>query len=267
MEELRKRAGNLLESGQVRVVIGYGEGTGKRVRAVFIQDAGQADCLIFDERCRQNLALYLTRHEVKKLGKPAIVASLPALRAILQLAGECQIAENDIVVLGIGEDGSMLDLPDFAAIEKHVASTVREPDPAEKAQFDLVLAMSLEERWKYWQEQLSRCFKCYACRQACPMCYCSRCTVECNQPQWIPVPSHDLGNLEWHVMRAMHLAGRCVDCGDCSRACPLDIPLYLLNRFLIMDIESRFNQRAGTTAALDYALSTFHPDDKDDFIR
>ncbi len=67
--------------------------------------------------------------------------------------------------------------------------------------------MSLAERRRFWQEELSRCFKCYACRAACPLCYCGRCTVECNQPQWIRVPAHDLGNLEWH-MYAGHAPGR-----------------------------------------------------------
>ena len=107
--------------------------------------------------------------------------------------------------------------------------------------------MGLEQRRQFWEEQFSRCLKCYACRAACPLCYCSRCTVECNQPQWIPVPAHDLGNLEWNVMRAMHLAGRCVNCGDCSRACPVGIPLYLLNQELIGERFRRFRlpQRPG----------------------
>lgn len=267
LDELRKKAGALLEAGDVRVVIGYGEGTGDRARAIFVREPERTDDLIFDGRCKQNLAIYLTRREVKGLGKPAIVATLPALKAVLQLAGEFQIAEGELVVLAPGADGSLHEFKSFADIEKYLAAAVQEIDPAEQAEMDRVRAMSTDERWKYWQGQISRCIKCYACRQACPMCYCARCTVECNQPQWIPVPSHELGNLEWNVMRAMHLAGRCVDCGDCSRACPVGIPLYLLNRVLIGDIESNFHQRAGMKAEVDYALSTFHPDDKENFIR
>jgi ferredoxin len=99
------------------------------------------------------------------------------------------------------------------------------------------------------------------------LCYCSRCTVECNQPQWIPVPAHDLGNLEWNVMRAMHLAGRCVDCGDCSRACPVGIPLHLLNRKLISEVFTHFNARSGTAAKAENAMSVFKPNDAEDFIK
>jgi ferredoxin len=81
------------------------------------------------------------------------------------------------------------------------------------------------------------------------------------------VPAHDLGNLEWNVMRAMHLAGRCVNCGDCSRACPVGIPLYLLNQKLINEVFASFNFRSGTAAKAENAMSTFKPNDAEDFIR
>ncbi len=68
-------------------------------------------------------------------------------------------------------------------------------------------------------------------------------------------------------MRAMHLAGRCVNCGDCSRACPMEIPLHLLNQTLAEEIRLQFGQRGGAALKLDYALSTFKPNDKENFIR
>ena len=91
--------------------------------------------------------------------------------------------------------------------------------------------------------------------------------MDCNQPQWVPVPAHALGNLEYHVVRAMHLAGRCVQCGDCGRACPVGIPVHLLNQKLSSDVFAGFSSRSGMAAKADYALSTFKPDDKEDFIR
>jgi ferredoxin len=267
MDQLRIRAKELLESKQVAVVIGYAEGSAKGVRAFFARSAVDADRLIYDKRCTQNLAVYLLKHEVRKLGRMAIVAALPVLRSILQLAAECQLAEKDIVVLGIGAGDKLQEFPTFTAIEEFVAASPLDLTPEEKAKVEEIRKLPLAERWQYWQEQLARCFKCYACRAACPMCYCTRCTTDCNQPQWIPVPAHDLGNLEWHVMRAMHLAGRCVNCGECSRACPLDIPLFLLNQMLIETVQEKFGLRAGTATELHYALSTFKPDDKENFIR
>ncbi|MCU0237444.1 MAG: 4Fe-4S dicluster domain-containing protein [Acidobacteria bacterium] len=266
MNALREKARELLAAKTVQVVIGYGRGSGGSARAVFMRAPAQAAELIFDATCLQNLAVYLMKPEVRKLGKAALVATPAALRTILQLAAENQVADNSLLALApVGED--IMPLATFAAIEAHVAAADHDLSAAEGAELGKFAAMGLEERRRFWEEQFSRCLKCYACRAACPLCYCTRCTVECNQPQWIPVPAHDLGNLEWNVMRAMHLAGRCVNCGDCSRACPVGIPLYLLNQKLISDVSSVFQARSGMAARSDNAMSTFKPNDPEDFIR
>lgn len=266
MQELRVKAKDLLAAGTVQVVIGYGEGSDKyRARAVFVRKPDQAEVLICDDRCKQNLAVYLTKPEIKTLGKPALVARPPAMRTLLQLAAESQLTPSDVVVLGISADGKLLELPDFKAIENYVAAVPMEW--ASNPELARLEAMSPEERWAYWKEQFSHCLKCYACRSSCPMCYCSRCTVDCNQPQWISTAPHALGNLEWHLMRAMHLAGRCIDCGSCSDACPVGIPLNLLTQMLAREVKSNFDQVAGLRADAEYALSSFKPDDREDFIR
>ncbi|MBK9968974.1 MAG: 4Fe-4S dicluster domain-containing protein [Holophagales bacterium] len=64
------------------------------------------------------------------------------------------------------------------------------------------------------------------------MCFCERCVADKTQPQWVESSPHPRGNFAWHVTRALHQAGRCIDCGECERACPVDIPLGLLNRKL-----------------------------------
>lgn len=267
MEELRKKARELLETGAVKVVIGYGKGSEDKARAIFVRKPEQTDRLIFNEHCFQNLAVYLTKPEVKALGKPAIVARIPTLRAILQLASENQIAEGQIIVLGISQEGKLLDLPDLKAVEAYLAECNFDLSPEEKALLEKVEKMSSEERWNFWQEQFAKCIKCYACRASCPMCYCERCLVECNQPQWIPVPSHQIGNLDWQIIRAMHLAGRCVNCGDCTRACPVGIPLNLLNQKLSEEIFKNFGTRAGLKIEAEYALGVYKPDDKENFIK
>jgi ferredoxin len=267
MDELKLKAAELLESKAVQVVIGYGESKEKRVHAIFVRQSSDCRELVYDNRCVQNLAVYLFKPEIRKLGKPALVAGIPALRSVLQLASEHQLTDDGLVVLAVSADGKLLNLQNFKAMEEYIAGTDVHLSPEEKKLLERIDKMSLKERWEFWQNELARCIKCYACRAACPMCYCSRCTMDCNQPQWIPSAAHQIGNLEWHINRAMHLAGRCVSCGECARACPLEIPLHLLTLKIAEIIDMNFGMIAGTSSDADYALSSFKIDDKETFIR
>ncbi len=267
MDALRQKARALLDAGTVKVVIGYAAGTDpQRARAAFIRNATQADQLIWNESCRQNLATYLNKPEVKALGKPALVARPATLRALLQLAVESQLTDEAVLALAV-VDGQVVELPSFAAIEEHLAKQPRGLSTEQQQEIARLAALPLEERWAFWAAELGRCIKCYACRAACPLCYCDRCIVEVNQPQWVPVASDALGNLEWNVVRAMHLAGRCVDCGSCADACPESIRIDLLNGVLAQEAMSSFGAEAGYSTRKDYALAAYKPDDKEEFIR
>lgn len=267
MKELKEKARDLLKNKDVQVVIGYTEGSNGKPRAVFMRDAKDADKLIFDDKCEQNLAVYLMKHEVRKFGRPAIVATVPVVRSIIQLAAENQITEGSIVILAVTPGGKLSEIKTFKDAEEFVAANPPYTRPEDLEKLEVIEKMTPDERWSYWLEELSRCFKCYACRSSCPMCYCDRCTIECNQPQWVSPASHHMGNVEWHIMRAMHIAGRCVNCGECARACPLDIPINLLTLKVSEDIRKKFGSNAGMSTTLEYALSTFKNDDKEDFIR
>jgi len=266
MESIRKRAKELLDSKQVQVIIGYENGTSNKVRASFIKDSAQVDKLIYDERCTQNLALYLVKHEVKHLGKMGIVATIPVMRTINMLISEEQVKSENIVVLGIGEDGKLLDFPDLTVMESFLQKANTELTAKDKEAIEKLKKMTTQEKFDYWSNALETCFKCYACRSACPLCYCTRCAVECNQPQWIPVQASKNGNYEWHMLRAMHLSGRCVSCGDCGRACPLDIPVHLLTMHMAEESKRLFGVDSGLSMKMESVLSNYKLDDKDNFI-
>jgi len=266
MVDLIKRAKELLEASEVKVVIGYEQGTGNKTRALFVEKAQDADKLIFDSRCVQNLATYITKKEVKEMGKMAIAATLPVMRSIIQLASEFQVNGSNLLVLGITPDSKLVEFANLVEVETFVHQYQIEIDERNKEMLGKLEKMTNAERWKFWIDELSPCFKCYACRAACPMCYCHRCTVDVNQPQWIPVSSNELGNLEWHIMRAIHLTGRCIDCDACYNACPLSIPINLLTKKMLADAKEHFGNYQPSLKG-DHLMSTYKPDDKENFIQ
>jgi formate dehydrogenase (coenzyme F420) beta subunit len=119
-----------------------------------------------------------------------------------------------------------------------------------------------DERFAYWEKELSRCLRCYACRQACPYCSCRECFVEQENPRWQGRAYQPSENFLFHLVRAYHGAGRCIDCGECERSCPVGIPLQELNRKLIKDINELYGDyEAGLNAELEPPLLTYRPDD------
>lgn len=104
-------------------------------------------------------------------------------------------------------------------------------------------AMSPEERFAFWQAELSKCIRCNACRNVCPACSCLKCVFDSNQFDTAQKANVDTFEEQmFHIIRAFHVAGRCTDCGECSRVCPQGIPLHLLNRKFIKDINEFYGE-------------------------
>jgi ferredoxin len=266
MNDLQKIAFELLDTEQVQLIIGYTKSADNKIRAAFIRTAKEAENLLFTRECIQNLAVYLTKKEVKQLSKIAVVASLPVMRSILQLARENQLFEKQVKVIGVSPDGEASLYETFNEVEKFVTRTGVQLDSKYREAINKIKSLPMEERWTYWMAELSDCFKCYACRAACPLCYCTKCVVEANQPQWIPASSRPLANLEWHINRAMHMAGRCTQCDACAEACPLGIPINLITRNMISDYEEAFGA-VKEGVGIPNLLSTYNSADKENFIR
>lgn len=124
-------------------------------------------------------------------------------------------------------------------------------------------AMSPEERFHFWQEQLSKCIRCNACRNVCPACSCRKCVFDSSQYDCNQKANADTFEEQmFHIIRAFHVAGRCTDCGECSRVCPQGIPLHLLNRKFIKDIDTFYGEyQAGADTDSRGPLTNFTFDD------
>ena len=85
--------------------------------------------------------------------------------------------------------------------------------------------MSPDKKWDFFTRLISECIRCYACRNACPLCYCPTCFVDESRPQWVGKSIDPIDTMTFHFLRAYHCAGRCTDCGACERVCPVGIPV------------------------------------------
>ena len=129
-------------------------------------------------------------------------------------------------------------------------------------------AMTPEERFAFWRGELSRCIRCNACRNVCPACSCEKCVFD-NPASGAEnkAPASSFEENLFHIIRAFHVAGRCTDCGECSRVCPQHIPLHLLNRKFIKDINQLYGpSQAGADLETRPPLVDFQQDDPEPSI-
>jgi len=127
--------------------------------------------------------------------------------------------------------------------------------------------LSSEERWQFWKREFSRCIRCYACRDVCPACFCKRCFVEESEPQWVlPIPRWQ-DNLVFQVIRNIHVAGRCTDCGECERVCPVSIPLRSLTKEMYDIVGDLFGFKAGIDKEAAPLLTAYEVEEAKGLIR
>ena len=279
-KQLADRAASLLRDGDVKAVIAFRAGTlpGRAVPAL-ITDPAEADSIVWSPAWPGNLAVYVAA-AVRRHGRVALLARQCDARALVGLLQESQVRREDVVVVGApcaglqasgrsvpvcaGCDGTPHGLCDeVVASEADPAATCGDPRDAEVARIE---SLPPEQRRAYWQEQFGRCLRCYACRAVCPLCYCATCVADQHRPQWVSASVDGRGNFAWNVIRAYHLAGRCVGCDACARTCPADIRLDLLNRRLAREVEERFGYRSGEDAGSSPPLVMFSSDDPEEFV-
>lgn len=198
-----------------------------------------------------------------------------------QLLKENRITRGDVYAIGVPcqdtLDGG--DVCDNCKGKKHVscdeligvdeaAEAELTPNTERMAEVAKLEAMTPDERFSFWRGELSRCIRCNACRNVCPACTCEKCVFDNNNLYTSQkVAQTNFEENLFHIIRAWHVAGRCTDCGECSRVCPQNIPLYLLNRKFIKDINEIYGEyQAGADMETKPAMLRFQENDPETTI-
>lgn len=189
--------------------------------------------------------------------------SIPAAEVLADRCRECPAPSPVIFDVLVGEKAERAVPQPFGSVER-------------------IESLSQDEKWAFWEGQLGKCVRCYACRSVCPMCYCDECVADtinfavtaettaeekARKIKWLeksPTPSE---NTFYHLVRAIHLAGRCIDCGECERGCPVNIPLRLLNKKMEKEAKLLFGYDVGFDPDKPALISCFRDEDPEDFIR
>ncbi len=264
-DAIRARVFDLLASGQVGCAIGYEVGPRGRTRPAFIYQPDDVERLVWNPDCTHNLTTYLRDklHPVKdnEPSRPVAVIVKPCdSRAINVLVAENAFERQQVHAIGVICDGIRAEGGDLQT--RCATCSERLPpvydtligDPSMRVDHlsppvvpGIVQLEAAEpaERMTFWLSQFDRCIRCYACRQACPLCDCPTCLYERDNSTWVGMGIGVNEKRTFHLGRAYHLAGRCIGCNECERVCPMDIPISYLNQKLALEIEKNFGFRAG----------------------
>ncbi len=267
-EALRSLAAKLLADG-VNVVLGWEQGSVGE-RPLFARTPEQAARLIVpaDLGRALNLTNYLRNLRRDLRGQKVAVVVRPAdARAINVLIREEQLQRSDLVLIGLGGEAATVGrgspLPanvyDHVLGEMPVLTDVTLPT---LPLLDELERWPVQQRAAFWQAEFAKCQRCYACRQACPLCYCAECMSEQLTPAWQSIAIEPREQEFFHAMRAFHQAGRCTGCDACSTACPEGVPLYLLNQKVAREMHRLFDGYiAGLSAEQALPFTTFRKDE------
>jgi len=314
-EKIREIAKLALENGEVEKIIGWNKGdTFDDSYPVFITDVDDADSLIWDNFCVNNLSKYLIQ-QLKVSKKIGVFLKGCDSRGFSQIVKDNRIDRDKVVIYGLSCPG-MIDPEKVKkeGLHKRLLSVKRSGNElifikkdgeqkasAEEFEYDKCLqcrypnpvvydqlltepvdrevktlerfkdvenleALSSEERSAYWVDQFSKCIRCNACRNICPACSCEKCVFDNEKADVSGKAKADSEEQFYHIIRAYHVAGRCVECGECSRVCPAGIPLHKLNSKIIKDINELYGDYdAGVDPSEEAPIGTYKLDDSDSF--
>jgi len=268
-DKIKEICGDLLKKGEVETIIGYtaGDDLGRRIPYIFSEAAG-AETLEWDHRCAPNLCKYLIGRKDKKVG----IAAKPCdARGIVNYLVEKQLIRENIFIIGL-DCGGMVD----AAGEKLAGCcgcNIKKPplydvriensDSEEEGGFAAYADSGLAGDREHFDREIKKCILCFSCRQSCYACYCKVCFMDRGLPNWQPSEPGAAAKMVYHLGRAMHLAGRCIECGACEKACASGADVRYLIKEITGFIEETYGFRTGFDPDEGPFMASYKADDSE----
>ena len=301
MQEIVNRAKELLADGTVKRVLGWKAGDlPYNPEPAYFEKEEDFEDFVYNGFCGANLSKYMI--EASKLEGKTLVFLKPCdTYSFQQLLKEHRVDRDKAYIIGVGCKGKLESIEgaeiedeaetlkiqtfygektcaykdamlerchvckgkDHMIYDEQIGESKETKDADRFAEVEKIEAMSPEEKFAFFQKELSKCIRCNACRNVCPACSCRKCVFDSNK-----FDSSQKANVDsfeekmFHIIRAFHVAGRCTDCGECSRVCPQGIPLHLFNRKFIKDINELYGEyQAGADLEERGPLTSYQFDD------
>lgn len=277
--QIRDIASKLFADGKIDVFVGYRmSGFDENQVPAVITDVKDVPSLVFNEKSVFNLTNYLKAEHSRNKRVGLIVKGCDS-RSLNLLLTESQVKREKLFIVGIACEGVVDDkgqkmqncvecmVPDAVVYDEILGSPSGKKDFIVNADIKALAEKGLVERREYFEEIFENCIRCNACRHSCPLCYCAKCCID--QETATLYNGNNTSSSAFHALMtwSLHLAGRCVDCRNCEKACPSHLPLHLLHKQNEKVIYENFqNHLAGVEAGDRGAFYKYNLKDPDDFI-
>ncbi len=278
-KQIQEIATRLFAEDKIDVFVGYRlTGFDDNQVPALIRESKDVPLLVFNQKSVFNLSNYLKNDHTRNKRVGLVVKGCDS-RSLNLLLTESQVKREKLYVVGIACEGVVDDagqkmqnclecmVPAAVVYDELLGEANMERRFIINADIQDMAAKELVQRREYFEEVFENCIRCNACRHSCPLCYCAKCCID--QETATLYNGANTTSSAFHALMtwSLHLAGRCVDCRNCEKACPSHLPLHLFHKWNERVIYENFQEHlAGVHEGDRGAFYKYSMQDPDDFI-
>jgi len=278
-KQIQDIAAKLFAENKIDVFVGYRmNGFDDNQVPVLVTDPREVSLLVFTDKSVFNLSNYLKADHTRNKRVGLVVKGCDS-RSLNLLLTEGQVKREKLYVVGICCEGVVDDkgqkmqncaecmIPDAVVYDELFGTPKGKKEYQVNVDVSALSGKTLVKRREYFEEIFGNCIRCNACRHSCPLCYCAKCCID--QETSTLYHGANTTSSAFHALMtwSLHLAGRCVDCRNCEKACPSHLPLHLLHKQNEQVIYENFQEHlAGVIPDDRGAFYKYSLKDPDDFI-